>query len=248
MYILIIIVQYIQVKYLCDFMMYLLYSFVPALFATNAHQGFPSRQSWNCLQEIQRKWPLGHRFIGSYGGAIQHGGGRTWQTSNINDVYNSGFLQTNHLETTNCDIGKCSSDVLSSSKELYFSAKYAKKSESQLLGQFIRNEAIQLVGRHHHWTCRTSIWNKQVIVGCGWALCVWNSWHHSLPCTKHVSTRVINLHHAATPCIPISPTSSACLHSTESSHRSRSSENVQRLQPLCRCHAGGHDRAEGHQI
>jgi len=58
-------------------MMYLLYSFVPALFATNAHQGFPSRQSWNCLQEIQRKWPLGHRFIGSYGGAIQHGGGRT---------------------------------------------------------------------------------------------------------------------------------------------------------------------------
>ena len=89
---------------------------------------------------------------------------RRQNLTNINDNYNSGFLQTNHLETTNCDVGKCSSNFRSSSREWYFSAKYARSQKVSSWVQFIRNEAIQLVGRHHHWKCRTSsIWNKQVL-------------------------------------------------------------------------------------
>lgn len=119
--------------------------------------------------------------------------------------------------------------------------------KSALGSQFIRNEAIQPVGRHHHWKCRTSsIGNKERFDVVELCLCVHN---HSLPWPKHVS----NSGHQPPPswempCIPISPTSSACLQCTASSHKLRSSEDVQRLQPLCRCHAGGHDRAEGHQI
>lgn len=142
--------------------MYLLYSFVPALFATNAHQGFPSRQSWNCLQEIQRKWPLGHRFIGSYGGAIQHGGGRTWQTSTI--ITTQGFCKqiTWKQQIVTLESVLQTFVVL---PENGISRRNTLEVRKSALGfQFIRNEAIQLVGRHHHWKCRTSsIWNKQAL-------------------------------------------------------------------------------------